>query len=313
MRSNLNLLRFALKYWYIFVGVALVSAALAVVFSGPKFISPKYDSEAVIYPANLGVYSGETRLEQMQQYLESNAIRDTIIEKFNLYEEYELDPEFKEAKSLMKYFYSEHIGFEETRFESIRIKARSTNPVKAKEIVAEIIDQLNHTVRSTERQKYKEIVEIYKGMTSEKRAQIDSLENAIADYSAKYDIIDLSSQSEMITEGYMNFLLQGKKGKDFDEIKRLYENLEKHGSRLQNMHALLEEINLEYVDRLHELEEAKKNLTKHQTYSNVLVKPEVSDKKAYPIRWLIVVSAVVAAVLFTFIALTIVKYSPRKQ
>ena len=176
MRSNVNLIRFALRNWYIFIGVSLVAGALAAVFSGPKFIQPKYDSEAVIYPANLGVYSGETRLEQMQQYLESNAIRDTIIEKFDLYEEYELDPEYYEAKSLMLYFYSEHIGFEETRFESIRIKARSTDPEKARDIVAEIIFQLDEVIRETERKKYKEVLDIYEKMRIDKESQIDSLE-----------------------------------------------------------------------------------------------------------------------------------------
>jgi capsule polysaccharide export protein KpsE/RkpR len=313
MRSNVNLIRFAWRYWYIFLVVVLASGLLAAVFSGPKFISPKYDSEAVIYPANLGVYSGETRLEQMQQYLESNAIRDTIIQKFDLYEEYELDPEYHEAKSLMLYFYSEHIGFEETRFESIRIKARSTDPVKARDIVAEIIDQLNHTIRETERAKYAENIEMFEEVTVNLKAQIDSLENEIAEISTKYNIIDLSSQSERVTEGYLQFLLQGKKGEGFEETKNIYINLEKYGKTLDRMHLELEELTEAYAEMLTELNEARRNYNKQITYSNVLVSPEVSDKKAYPIRWLIVVSAMVAASMFTFIVLTFVKYSPRKQ
>lgn len=312
MRSNVNLLRFALRYWYIFVAVALVAGIMAVIFSGPNFIPPKFKSEAVLYPANLGVYSGETRLEQMQQYLQSNSIRDTIVNKFNLYEEYELDPEYKEAKSLMKYYYSEHIGFEETRFESIMITALSTNPVKAKHIVDEIIHQLNLTVRRTEREKYKEVMEIYRVMTEEKKTQIDSLEEEIQEYSSKYNIIDLETQSERVTEGYMNFLLQGKKGKEYEEAKQLYENLKKYGARLNDLHNQLEVINEEYVNRLHLYEKAKKDFNKFQTYSNVLVHPEVSDKKEYPIRWLIVLSAMVASSLFTFVVLTLVKYSPWK-
>lgn len=313
MKSNVNLFRFALRYWYVFLGVALVSGALAAVFSAPRFIQPKYDSEAVIYPANLGVYSGETRLEQMQQYLESNSIRDTIIEKFNLYEEYELDPEYHEAKSLMLYFYSEHIGFEETRFESIRIKARSTDPVKARDIVAEIIDQLNHFIRETERKKYAENIEMFENVTAEKKEDIDSLEKQIADYSTKYNIIDLYTQSERVTEGYLQFLLKGKKGKEFEETKTIYENLEKYGKALDRMHLQLDEMNEFYAAALLELDEARRNYNKNITYSNVLVSPEVSDKKAYPIRWLIVVSAMVAAMIFTFVVLTFIKYSPTKQ
>jgi len=313
LRSNVNLLQFAWRYWYIFLLVIVVSGALAVIFSGPTFIPPKYDSHAVIYPANLGVYSGETRLEQMQQYLESEAIRDTIIRKFDLYKEYELDPEYPEAKAIMIYLYGEHIGFEETRFESIRIKARSTDPVKARDIVKEIIFQLNHLIRETERSKYKENLDMYQEMVSQKEQQIDSLEKRIAHISTTYNIIDLSSQSERVTEGYLQFLLKGKKGKEFEETKAIYNNLEKYGKMLDRLHVQVDEIMVTYAELLLELDEAKRNYTKYITYSNVLVNPEVSDKKAYPIRWLIVLSAVAAATLFTFIGLTVVKYSPKKQ
>ena len=65
LESNVKILQFALKQWKLLGGVALVAGILAAVFSGSKFIEPKYTSEAVIYPANLGGYSGETRMEQM--------------------------------------------------------------------------------------------------------------------------------------------------------------------------------------------------------------------------------------------------------
>jgi len=307
-RSNVNIFVFAYKNWKLLGSVAVIAGVLAAVFSGPQFISPKYSSEAVVYPANLGGYSGETRLEQMQQYLESNVIRDSIIAKFNLWDEYEIDSTKRTSKNQMIKVYGEHVSFDETKFESINISATSTDPQKARDIVAEILGQLNKTIRRTEREKYMEILKINQKMMLQKRAQLDSLEELIREYSTKYGLLDYISQSEEVTEGYMNFLIEGKKGNDFQEAKQLYENLEEHGRKFHNWHAQLNVINGEYMARLHNYEHAKKDVEKIQTYTNVLVSPEVPDKKSSPIRWLIVLSAMAAATLFTFVVISLREY-----
>lgn len=308
LRSNVNIVVFAMRNWKTMGGVALIAGILGAVFSGPQFIAPKYTSEAIVYPANLGGYSGETRLEQMQQYLESNAIRDSIIFKYNLYDEYEIDSSKRTSKNQMIKTYAEHISVDETKFESISITAISTDPKKARDIVAEILDQLNKTIRRTEREKYKEILVINEKMMLQKRTQLDSLENLIREYSTKYGILDYIAQSEEVTEGYMKFLLEGKKGKDFEEAKQLYDNLEEHGRKYHNWHAQLNVVNSEYMGRLHNYEHAKKDYEKVQTYTNILVQPEIPDKKSSPIRWLIVLGAMVAAVLFTFTIISLKEY-----
>ena len=311
LRSNVRIIEFALKKWKLLLVIAIIAGVFGAVFSGPTFIKPKYKSQAVIYPANLGGYSGETRLEQMQQYLESNAIRDSLIAKYNLYDEYEIDSSLRASRTYMYQAYSDHVSFDETRFESINITVFSTDPVKARDMVNEIILQLDNTVRRTEREKYRENIAINKKLMDQKRSQLDSLENVIKEISQKYGILDYIAQAEEVTEGYMKFLLSGKKGKDFDEAKQLYENLEEYGRHYHNLHAQLNEINTEYLTRLHNYEHSLKDLTKYQTYSYVLVSPEVADKKSSPIRWLIVVTAMAAAVGFTFVLLLLLGYQKR--
>lgn len=309
--TNVKILEFAILRWKTLLIVAVIAGIFGFVFSGPKFIEPKYMSEAVIYPANLGGYSGETRLEQMQQYLESNIIRNSIISQFNLYDEYKIDTSARAARAIMNKVYSEHIAFDETRFESIHIEALSTDPIKARDIVDEIILQLDEVIRETERKKYRENVEINRRLVDEKRQQVDSLENLIKTISTKYGILDYIGQSERVTEKYMDFLLSGKKGADFEEAKTLYENLQEHGRYFHNLHAQLNEVNTEYIRRRSSYEHAKKDVIKFQTYSYVLVKPEVADKKSSPIRWLIVLSAIAGAVGFTFAMLLILGYQKK--
>ena len=311
MKSNLQIVEFALRKWKLLAIIGLIAGIFGAVFSMPQFIPPKFKSEAIIYPANIGEYGGETEIEQMQQYLESNEIRDYIIAKFKLYDEYEIDSSGASSKTYVNQAYSENISFDETKFESIRITAISTDPVKARNIVVEIIDQLNKVIRRTQRAKYAEIVEIDKKMLDEKKNQLDSLEKLLASISTEYGILDYTTQSERVTEKYMDFLLSGKKGKDYEEAKALYKNLEKYGRKFHDIYAQLNFVNEEYIKRLHRYENSVKDLNKFQTYSNVLVQPEVADKKTSPIRWLIVLSSIVAAVGFTFVLLLIFGYQNR--
>ncbi len=310
-QSGVDIFSFAVRQWKVLVGVAVVSGILAVVFSGPRFISPKYKSEAIIYPANLGGYSGETRLEQMQQYLQSNIIRDHLIQKFNLYEEYDIDSSKRTSRALINQLYGEHVHFDETQYESIHIEVFSTSPEKAKRMVDEILHQLNQVIRDTEREKYREIVVINENLLKIKKAHIDSLEKLVKKYNIEYGILDYLIQTEEVTKGYMKFLLEGKKGKDFEEVKELYDNLKKYGRQYHDLNVQLNLFQEEYVDRLHKYEHALKDYQKVLTHSYILVKPEVPDKKSYPIRWLIVVMAVGTSVVFTFVILLMLGYHKR--
>ena len=307
--SNMKILEFALRQWKFLAGVAVVAGALSGFFSGPYFIAPRYSSEAFIYPANLGGYSGETRLEQMMQYCESNVIRDKIIEKFNLYDEYEIDSTLKTSRNAIYKLYAENIGFDETKYESVNIFASSSDPQKAKDIVQEIIKLLDETIRETERKKFKEQVVINEKLYLKKKYQVDSLEAMIKEYSTKYGILDYLVQTEEVTKGYMKFLLEGKKGKEFDEVKELYENLKLHGRRYHDLNVQLNKINDEYVNRMNSWEHSLKDYNKVQTHSYVIVSPEVPDKKSYPIRWLLVLTAMVSAAFFTFVILLVRGYN----
>jgi len=311
LKTNIEIVEFAIRKWKILLGVAIFSGVFGYIFSGPAFVAPKFKSEAAIYPANLGEYGSETELEQMQQYLQSNAIRDTLIRKFNLYDEYEIDPSIKHAKTYVYQAYSEHVSFDETRLESVHIEVYSTDPVKAKRMVDEIILQADNNVRRTQKGKYIENVEISKQYLDVKRKQVDSLEKQIRNYAVKYGILDYESQSERVTEKYLDFLLSGKKGADFEKAEELYKNLQEYGPLVHSLRLQMEEVSEEYTDRQNWYEQAVRDLNKYQTYSYVLVSPEIADKKSSPIRWLIVTSAIAAAVGFVFALLLILGYQNR--
>jgi len=62
-----------------------------------------------------------------------------------------------------------------------------------------------------------------------------------------------------------------------------------------------------YVELKKEYEIAQMDLDRNFTYTNVITKPFVADKKAYPVRWLIVVISALAAFSFAFIVILVIE------
>jgi|SRR5690554_2926856 len=312
LKSTVGMFEFAMRKWKLLLGIALVSGLLGVFFSGPKFIEPKFKSIALIYPTNLGEYGSETVVEQMQQYLQSNQIRNFIVDKYNLHEEYDLDPEYPKAPAYMELLYNEHVKFRLTRFQSIEISVSSTNPEKAKAMVDEIIFLLNEIIYETQRVKLKTVMLTEKQKMKSMEAKLDSLESIIKEHSVKHGILDFPNQTAELMEGYMKFLLQGKKGKDFDKVEEMFENMKKHGHKVYNLGKLMEQLNEFYAEQVAEYFEALAIYNRKMEYTYVLVAPEVSTLKASPIRWLIALFAMFSAVLFTFVLLLIFGHKKNK-
>lgn len=311
LETNWKILKYALDYWRILLGVAVLAGAMAVIFSSPKFIAPKFTSTAIIYPSNLGQYGSETPLEQMLQYLQSSSIKDSLIKNFNLYEEYRIDKDGAKSHYYMTGAYYEHVSISQTEHEAIRIAVSSIDPVKAKEMVEAIIEQVNKKIRRTEKEKYAEIVQIAEDLLHKWEKRKDSLERKAVEMGHEYGMVNMPSQAERITEGYMQSLNSGKKGEDFKEAKRMYENLVRYGRIYHDLNIQLDHAVISHNEALEYYIRAVKDYEKIQTYANVIVEPEVSDKKSSPVRWLIVAFSVAGAVTFTFFLLLLLGYKNR--
>jgi hypothetical protein len=151
---------------------------LAVIFSSSIFITPKFKSIAVIYPANVSPYSEESETEQMYQILQSQDITDSVISKFNLSEHYKISTKYKYYKTAIYYEYSQNIKIEKTPYDAVSIEVLDKDPEMACNIVEAIIDFYNQKVRLMHNDKYFEVMDMYKKLLAKKQDDIDSLKRA---------------------------------------------------------------------------------------------------------------------------------------
>lgn len=314
--TNLNLLKILFK-WRIHLGIILlISVILAVIFSSPLFITPKYKSFAIVYPSNLSPYSEESESEQMLQFLQSRDIRDQLIRKYDLPRRYKIDSSYRYFQSAIDYEYSRNVKFSKTPYESILIEVYDADPVIACKMVEDIINFFNQKVLTIHREKYREIVDFLTQRLDLKKAEIDSVQKVHSELRINYNIIDFPNQSREVTRGFLRTVDGNNAAANINtpEVLRLKKNLEEFGGKWIYYNDRLFDLVEEYGKIKMQLDEALMNYNKYITYTNVITAPYPADKKSYPIRWIIVAVTVIGVFMVsTLVFLVLENYESIKQ
>ena len=289
------------RHWRLFLVVGLAAFVLSAVFSGSRFLKPRYKSQAVVYPVNLNSYSIETRADQLLQLLESNSIRDSIIRRSDLLAHYRMDTTGRGGRAALYALYKERVTIEKTRYESVEIDVEDEDPVMARDMVADILSQTDLLARRLQRQNSRELLTIIQNDMEVTRQRMDSVEARLNELRASKGLLDYKSQAKELTKGYVKTLggSSGSKGKE--EITTMMRSLEQNGGEFHRLFKLNDLLIKEYGKKQEDERHALMDVSKELTYTNVVVYPEVSDKKVYPIRWLIVLVTTAMAVLLCYI------------
>jgi capsular polysaccharide biosynthesis protein len=306
------LLKLIAKWRFHLLVIVGVAAIFAAIFSGPTFITPMYKSYAVSYPANVEPYSEESTTEQMLQILNSQDIVDSVVQKFDLFAHYEIDPDFEYAKTILLYEYHQNVHISKTPFESVLIEVHDKDPVVARDIVNSIMDFYNKKISRLHKSKYVEVVDMYSGQLRRKKAVLDSLKQVLYVLGTEYGLIEYSAQTQEIMRGYLK-TVYGNNSRDINtkEVKRLLDNMEIKGGQLIEIVQMIQDESRTYVEVKLDYEMNVRFLNANMTYANIVTSPFVADKKSYPVRWIIVVVASLAA--FVFALLIILFLDSRKK
>ena len=293
------------RHWRLFALVAVVAIVISAVLSGPWLLKPRYRSQAVVYPVNLNSYSIETRADQLLQLLESNSTRDSIVSRFHLVEHYGLDTATQGGRNALYYMYSERVKIEKTRYESVDIRVTDESPAQARDMVLEILHQTDLLARRLQRDNSRELLAIVRSSITRAQEKMDSVEHRLNQLRQEYGLLDYSAQTKELTKGYMRSIAGNGSRAQQDKIEGMLKGLEEHGGEYHRLSELNKQLIQEYGEKLAQERQALLDVNKVLTYTNVVVHPEVSDKKVYPIRWLIVVVTTVMAMLLCYILLFI--------
>lgn len=295
------------KFHFIIVGV--IAVLLSAIFSGPKFIQPKFKSTARIYPTNIWVLSEESETEQMLEILNSRDIKLKMFDAFDLDQVYKISREDPHYLTYMFDIYNKNVKAGKTKFETVEISVMDQNPHRASNMCDSIISIYNKKVRNMHKAKDLEMVNISRKNLEKKYAELDTLVAELDVVRKEFGILDFNRQVEKVTEGYMNALTSGRASSpDAKKIQELYNNMVEKGAETRIMEARFDNLitQIDSLTNLHDLylSEFEKDIT----YAHVVEYPFPSDKKSYPVRWIIVAFSTISAVFLALIVFLVLDY-----
>ncbi len=303
--------------------VMVVALAGSWFFSSPWFITPKYKSTVIMFPASsssisksllneqsvkgqdITAFGEDDQAEQLLQILNSNKIRDRIMRQFNLMQHYNIDSTSTFKYSNLFKEYDNNITFRRTEFMAVQISVYDADPQIAADIantIASLLDSVKNDMMRQRSVKGFQVVEAeYRDMKVEKDKIVDSLIVL-----GSLGVNDVENQSQVLNQQFAIALMNGNRTAQAALQKKL-DVLGKYGGiymALKN--------SLEFKTEQLILLETKYKQAKVDAEENLPQKFVVSDafkaeRKSYPIRWLIILVSTVAALFMAIIIIMVME------
>ena len=300
--NNLSLVQLVLKWkWHILI-ITVVAAICGAIFSSSMFITPLYKSVAVAYPANISPYSDESETEQMLEIINSASIMDSVVEKYNLWEDYKINKADQFAKTYMINEYRSKIKIGKTPYEAVSVTVMDKDPFVACDIAKDILNFYDQKVHDLHTSKVAEVVDMYDMQLKMKQQDIDSLKQALTDLATNYGVLNYSGQLREVTRGFIN---------GSNKANELKQNLEQYGADAVDLETkIIAEANT-YSLIKKDYEQNLRFFNSHLTYSNIVTEPFPADKKSFPVRWVVVALCGLGALLLSIVVIFVIENRKR--
>jgi uncharacterized protein involved in exopolysaccharide biosynthesis len=321
--ESTNFLLFLFNWRKPLIFVVIVAVFSSVIFSSPYFIPPKYKSTVILYPAATSAVSkalltdnisgtkdildfGEdAETEQLLQILNSNRIRDRIIERYDLMNHYGIDTNSRYRLTRLYKEYENNISFKRTEFMAVRITVLDKEPQIAADIANEISQLLDSTKNDMQRQRAQRAFEIVKNQYFKIRDEIKQMEDSLTKLRA-LGIHDYESQAEMINQ-QLAIELAANNNQGVRRLEEKLEILAKFGGPYVSLRDALEHERKQLSMLRARYEEAKTDAEEVLPVKFIVNSAYKAERKSYPIRWLIVLITTASSFLFTIILLLILE------
>ncbi len=313
--------------------VTLIAFIAAIIFSSPWFITPKYKSTVIMYPVSSNSISKallsenpnkdqdilqfgeEEQTEQMLQILNSNRIRDKVIEKYDLMEHYEINPNSSYKKTLLYKTYEKNISFRRTEYMAVKITVLDKDPVVAANIANDISELLDSTKNAMQKQRALKALKIVEAEYLDLKNEVQSMEDSLTKLRS-YGVIDYESQAEMINQQLAIELAKGNKA----GVRALEDKLDilaKYGGAYVSIRDALEYEKKKLSEVKEKYDEAKIDANEVLPQKFVVNSAYPAEKKSYPIRWIIVLVSTLSTLILMILLLSIIesisRYNKKKK
>lgn len=318
-----NFIQFLWAWRFPILIVTSITFVASLIFSSPYFITPKYKSLVVLYPVSTSsvskallseTYGGkedilefgeDEQTEQMLQILNSNRIRDRIIQKYDLMNHYEIDRNSRYKLTHLYKQYESNITYRRTEYNAVKITVMDQNSQLAADIANDIANLLDSIKIDMQRQRAVRGFKIVETEYLQRLAEIHHMEDSLTFLRHK-GVHDYETQAEMINQ---QLAIEIAKNNTYGirALEAKLDTLAKYGGPYVSLRDALEHEKKQLSVLKSKYEEAKVDAEEELPQKFVVSTAYGAERKSYPIRWLIVLVSTISAFLLTILVIIIIE------
>ncbi len=297
--------------------VTLLAAAISIVCS--FLISPQYLATAVVFPArtfsvskllveqNIGnqedymELGDEDDAEKLLQILNSTEIRKRIADDYNLWENWKINKEGDYADHYLKLKWAEMVSFKRTDYVSIRIDVYDYVAARAAKIANSIVSYADSVKFRMTKEVAKQALTIVEEEYANTITRITELEDSLQKIRV-LGVLDYKAEINAYSKAMAKAVSKGNQSA-ITNLQVKLDNLNKYGLAYEGVFQNLRKYRLKYPLIKQKYDEAVVNYTKHLPSKFIVDKAIANEKKARPVRALIVIIPTISAFLLALLYL----------
>jgi uncharacterized protein involved in exopolysaccharide biosynthesis len=318
-----NLVIFLYKWRKPLFIVMVVALAGSWFFSSPWFITPKFKSTVIMFPASsssisksllneqsvkgqdITAFGEDDQAEQLLQILNSNMIRNRVMRKFDLMKHYDIDSTSDVKYANLFKEYDNNITFRRTEFMAVQISVYDKDPQMAADIantIASLLDSAkNDMMRQRSVKGFKVVEAEYNSMKAEKDKIVDSLITL-----GSLGVNDVESQSQVLNQQFAISIMNGNKTAQAALQKKL-DVLGKYGGIYMALKNSLEFKTEQLILLETKFKQAKVDAEENLPQKFIVSDAYKAERKSYPMRWRIIIVSTVAALFLSIIVIMVME------
>lgn len=297
--DSFNLINFLFRYWKVFIITGIVAFIVSVIVS--LTITPKFMSTVNLYPASNISESGarlfsdepavisfgdEQSTEKVLQLLQSDMIKEFLIEKYSLFSHYDIPDDARYRYTMMNNIMKKNISFRKTRYMSVQLSVLDTDP----HIAASIANDIAALIDTTFNQMLRDAANKYLVVLEKEYSRQQNLIRAYED-----SLTGIMKKSDRISSAYGR-----------GESTTRADNLAEYGAGFMRFSESHEQAVEDLGLIRQSLTEARLSASENLPYVLMINKAREAEKKAFPKRSVIVLASVFASLIFLFLVLMII-------
>jgi len=322
--NSTSLLFFLIKWRKPLIIITSIGILASIIFSSPYFIKPKYKSTVIMFPVATNSVSKvllsqnspikedimgigeEEQAEQLIQILNSNMLRDRIIQKYDLMTHYDIDPNSKYKYTRLYGEYENNIKFRRTEFMAVKITVFDTDPKMAADIANDISTLVDSTKNAMQRERatkaFRIVEKEYISLQQEVNVIVDSMT-----YLGEKGVNDYERQSEVLNQQLAIAISNGNNNA-VKALQKKLDTLGKYGGVLLSLKNALEFKTEQLTLLKTKYQEAKVDAEQSLPQKFIVNAAYPAERKSYPIRWIIVLVTVFSVFFMSVLIILLMEH-----